>query len=354
MDKIYYYQKEVKLGDTIEVNGIKLTITQELIDNNFDKFIVKKEVPEYVECIRHSKKYKEYTVGKIYPVEKGRVRTDNGYLGQNKLPSDLKNHYNNTDFKPSTKEAFTRQEFLKEANNKYSVGDKVINVVDFHSSWVIKGKLMWYNNRIVDSSNYCTIYDNYSCKWATIIDPLFTTSDGVKIYPNEGCWGVYIKEFPIGKYETNHIYSGIGVKKKPDPAWFKTFSTMDAAIDYIKTLNLKTLEGYENELLKTPKDINLRDYTHSAWTENHFAWLKDTFPKLYYTHILQLIADNLNEGWKPDFNDNNIKYSIQKYAKKVEIYSGIYTERGTAYFKSKRLAQKAIEIMGDKIHLIFD
>jgi len=42
---------EVKLGDTIDVSGINVTITEDLISNNPNMFETKEEFPDYVECI---------------------------------------------------------------------------------------------------------------------------------------------------------------------------------------------------------------------------------------------------------------------------------------------------------------
>lgn len=67
------------------------------------------KTPEYAECTRSQND--EYTVGKIYKVEKGRkIKTNGGYLGMQPLPNNLLNHYNNADFKPSTKEAYDLQQ----------------------------------------------------------------------------------------------------------------------------------------------------------------------------------------------------------------------------------------------------
>ena len=81
-----------------------------LPDNHPDK-IIKQEtniIPKYVECIK-SNNNNEFTVGKIYSIKDGRLTTNYNYHCESNLHPNLKNYYNNYDFKPSTKEAYEAQ-----------------------------------------------------------------------------------------------------------------------------------------------------------------------------------------------------------------------------------------------------
>jgi len=50
---IYLNELEVNLGDSIEIGGMIVIVTQELIDSNPNKFKITEKIPEYVKCIKH-------------------------------------------------------------------------------------------------------------------------------------------------------------------------------------------------------------------------------------------------------------------------------------------------------------
>ena len=124
----------------------------------------------------------------------------------------------------------------------------------------------------------------------------------------------------------------------------KYFYHKENALAYIKKHKEKTLGDYENMLLRTNIDsINAREV---CW---FYHTLKGKEPKLYYTKILQLIADDLNDGWVADFNDvNQYKYSLREVGGGLAIFN-----LGIAYFKSKELVEKARDILGDKVKFLF-
>ena len=75
------------------------------------------------------------------------------------------------------------------------------------------------------------------------------------------------------------------------------------------------------------------------------AKIINEYLKLYH------IAKYLNDGWEPDWSDNQVlKYSIfyDNASKSYGIDYGICCTKGTfnIYFKSKELAEKAIKYMG--------
>lgn len=74
---------------------------------------------------------------------------------------------------------------------------------------------------------------------------------------------------------------------------------------------------------------------------------------------LQCVADYLNEGWKPDWNDKEEKWHIEWLGNgknKLEVdLSYTYSTCGEVVFKTQELAEKAIKICGeDMIRDIFD
>lgn len=66
--------------------------------------------------------------------------------------------------------------------------------------------------------------------------------------------------------------------------------------------------------------------------------------------IVKLIktAYYLNEGWKPDWtNEIEAKYSFYLSYKKIDIDCSFLSSSSICYFKSRELAEKAIEILGE-------
>lgn len=100
--------------------------------------------------------------------------------------------------------------------------------------------------------------------------------------------------------------------------------------------------------------FNYSSYSHENYTATHYKWLKDTNPKLYWTKILQLIADDLNGGWEPDW-EREFKYYIAysyKSCKYCAFAATNYKAMGI-YFKDRILTDRIIELMGDKLDYIF-
>lgn len=70
--------------------------------------------------------------------------------------------------------------------------------------------------------------------------------------------------------------------------------------------------------------------------------------KILYVNKLQNIANYLNDGWKPDFDNNSLKFYIV-YSHDIKlyiIYDSYSINSGNVYFKTGELAKKAINIMG--------
>jgi hypothetical protein len=340
-------KSEVSLGQVIDFKGLKITLTQQIIDDNPEMFEVKEEFPEYVECINGSSFTRDYwyNTGIIYPVTKSEdnscrnIRDENGdHLWDIDGATGLWKDF----FKPSTREAFDRQELLKEAKKRYPVGTRVISALSDDHIWNIIGELKWFENKafyhnIVDATNASV----YSCgKWAEIVEPIFVAEDGVGIYKGDELYYVNVKDLLTNYwYWANH-------PKVTNFTDYKYFSTNTAAEKWIEENKPeKTLEDYENELLKkSGSQMILGCYLFDKEFYNH---LKTREPKLYWSKILQLIADDLNGG-----ENTNRNYIMRKNGEYVAVgYSeAIIT---TLMFCNKEMARKAIKLMGDKLDYIF-
>lgn len=67
---------------------------------------------------------------------------------------------------------------------------------------------------------------------------------------------------------------------------------------------------------------------------------------------LQCVADYLNEGWKPNWNNSEDKWHIEWYGNKNKLevmWSCTYSTNGQVVFKTKELSQRAIEICGEDL-----
>ena len=88
------------------------------------------------------------------------------------------------------------------------------------------------------------------------------------------------------------------------------------------------------------------DYNVFETKEECEVWAK----RINAMHKLRLIANHLNEGWKPDWkNSDQAKYRIRCNTYKNEGYkagSNTVTVEGMIYFKDEESVNKAIELMG--------
>jgi len=240
-------------------------------------------------------------------------------------------------------------------------------------------------------------------------EPVFITEDGVKMYKGDLYWYVLDINHPVfpGKIDS-HILDHSNPNKPR--LGIKQFSTKEKAEEYRNNLLLeeakrrypkgtkvkssildckfvvedsyiiyddgdvscKSKNGLDHFLLKDNKwaeiikDKTLKDYENSfllssnttyncvksvGIDEKHFYdILRIHEPKLYWIKVLQAIANDLNEDWIPK-ETNEKHYIVVDLGIKVRVNSSFLN--GCAYFKSKELAQKAIDIMGDKLDYIF-
>ena len=84
---------------------------------------------------------------------------------------------------------------------------------------------------------------------------------------------------------------------------------------------------------------------HSSISTSH-----KQLEQLLALNKLMNVAKYLNGGWEPDFTDNQYNFYISYCfdVKKLNVWFKQHTNDGCVYFKSKELALKAIEILGEE------
>lgn len=131
------------------------------------------EVPEYVEAIRYNCPGSQFTCGKIYKVH-GFKPSGNYWLTSDN--GNENNGWHKDNLKPSTKEAFTRQELLQEAQNRgYKRGVKVKSSYFNNAEFIIRNGVFYYESvgglpSLIDNNDCNGNYIYYQGKWSEIID----------------------------------------------------------------------------------------------------------------------------------------------------------------------------------------
>lgn len=120
-----------------------------------------------------------------------------------------------------------------------------------------------------------------------------------------------------------------------------------------------TYEDIQNMLYETKKRKYAICYAEYGdrlfdWKPNYLDGLDDCVTK---NQVLKLLAINklmnvakyLNEGWVPNWGNENDKYFIyySPYGRTLSIDHTTCYNQGLVYFKSEELAKRAIEILGE-------
>jgi hypothetical protein len=159
------------------------------------------------------------------------------------------------------------------------------------------------------------------------IKPLFITEDGVKVFKS-GCTRTFLKSTD-GR---------------------KAFSTKEAAEKWVKDNKVKSFRDYEKEFLRNKYGLSETCVNNSEG----YAWLIKHHPKQYYSIIGQHIANELNGGWKPDWNDSvQTKYGVHFKGNKYKTFNTYSVRDNNIHFKSYKLVEQFIEIMGDKLNYLY-
>ena len=295
MKKYYYYKTPVNLGDVIDYNGWKIVLTEAIINANPNLFVVE-EVKEILFTTEDGVDYylnqdkKEYW---LIDSEDNILREINNYSSRHQLDANVTLRF-------STRQA--AEECVKLQKEKKE-REELLNEAKRKYPIGTKAKCLIGDKR--------TFISKGGWKWRT---------------------GTIAVETEVGYYS---VYM--------DGKW----------AEIVKD---KTLEDYENILLNIKGVFSRFAGGCPYYYSDFYQKLKIVEPKLYYTKVLQLIADDLNGDWKPDFeNEGQSKYIIYIVnSKDIIINTTWRTNRGNSHFESKELAQKAVEIMGDKLNLIFE
>lgn len=142
MRRITHRGREVKVGDKIPIDGIRINgvplitpikldnsviLTQRLVELNPNLFEVM-EIPDYFECI-NARENGGFTLGKIYKLKNYKEYPRKLYVTTDSLDTvgvfswtEDYVHKGHNCFKPSTKRAFEKQEMLAKAIKDYPVG----------------------------------------------------------------------------------------------------------------------------------------------------------------------------------------------------------------------------------------
>lgn len=346
MEKVYYKGLEIKKGFEFNYHGLKTVVTQELIDNNPELFKVVDETQHYFKCLSKRKGSSDWTVGRIYKIEKTPDYPKKIVLMSNTekritIPLVYNGVYvvdEGISFIVSDKKEFDKQELLDEARRYYPVGT-VCKTISGSKTFTVESELVYSETgSIICPIGGLAVYSKspYVEKWAEKLPLKFTTEDNVDIYGD-------MKTYAVGedlKLFESDTYDGYSSDHK-------YFYHKENALAYIKDNTQKTLEDYENILFDNMSTFTFapeRAY-FSVW-----GWIKDEEPKLYYTKILQLIADDLNDI-RHIHERGQASFHINK-AGGVNVHMG--ADEGAVYFKSKKLAEKAREILGDKINYLYN
>lgn len=357
MKRIFIKTKqEVNIGDVVDIDGIKISISKEFIDLNPDMFKMIEDIPEYVKVLHTGSdytthlravefgctnfdRYQNTVIGKIYKVLKKININGNapGYIleynGKHYIKG-IKTYDEIICIENSTKEEFDRQELLEKAKRDYPIGTRAKSA-DTHSIGVLKNisyiddygcVSCTCDTLTIPKTNVITIYSNELDKWAEILKPILKTEDDIDIYEGDT---IYLADsFQVIDIKVSNNTS-------PTDPKGKLFANKDKANEYHKSIKVMTLCDYENLLM-------------SQYINNNYSWFKIYEPKLYWTKILLMIADELNEG----LNDNyEINYDIDSGNFDCSIGDVLYS---AVQFDSENSAKKAISIMGDELKFIFE
>ena len=339
---IYKEQVEVFLGDTIQTNNMMVEVTGKLIKLNPDLFKVVSKTyttDDGIE-IMTPKITKVYVVGK----DDLELREPNTYTGEAK--KYLKYFYFRNNALAYIKECKEkkeqeRQELLAEAKRKYPIGTKFKSINSLGNIHTIEDNcLQWstyYPNYITCGPKGIIIYTKDEDKWAEVLPLKFTTEDDVDIYGDMKTYAVAKGDLDIDNPE---IYGG-------NSASFKYFYHKENALAYIEKLKEKTLQDYESILIEINSSLT---FSPTGAYISVYGWLRDNEPKLYYTKILQLIADDLNDA-RYIHERGQSSFHINKEGR-ATLHMG--DDEGCVYFKSRDLAEKARDILGDKVKYLFN
>ena len=129
----------------------------------------------------------------------------------------------------------------------------------------------------------------------------------------------------------------------------------------IKILVTQTLINDNPDIFIEMKSLSLKDYESKLTggyneavckgihSNSVYIYLRYVQPKLFYAHILQLIASDLNGDWKPKIGE--VGFFIYFDGEDYIVKSHNSVKYAMVYFKSSKAAKRAIEILGEKLDI---
>ena len=328
MKKIIYINKEVQIGDMVAYNGVTIEVTDKSVEANPSIF---KVVDKSLELLDKAKR--DYPVGTMFNSKYGaqKVLGDNPFVGIG-IEGIIQV---NTDRFPGGGTIYTPEDgWCEILPLKFTTEDGVdiygdmetylVNPNDDSATIDFSCHALWSGD--IERKSYKYFYHKENAlAYIEKNKVRFITEDGIKIYKRMPTYKIPKKALVLNKYSLDFW---LGNNEN-----YKYFFHKENALAYIEKHKEKTLEDYENSL------------SLSVWN-----WFKPHELKLYYTKILQLIADDLNDG-RYIHERGQASYHINK-ERRVTLHMG--DDEGAVYFKSKELAEKARDIMGSKLEYLFN
>lgn len=136
----------------------------------------------------------------------------------------------------------------------------------------------------------------------------------------------------------------------------KEKSTLDNLV-FIEKINYNYISeklfygkhGYYCDSCGNIRSIDVVDYGCQKYPSNCTS--EKQAKKLLAINMLLNVAKYLNDGWQPNWNDENEKkYTItfDRHNKSIITNWCVTANKCIVYFKTEELAQKAIDILGEK------
>lgn len=323
MEKQIYFKKQpVKMGERVTVNDVTLEVNDQNIENNPGLFEVEKIITRF-----NSGDWITTLTGAVGVFKKA-CADGVHWINVFGVTFCANEHEMRHATKEEILEAF-KKHYPKGVRFKHPTTGGTHEATGEYHVWPLKV------NSIANKKSGLVFTNG---KFAEIVHPLFTTEDGVDIYSEiyTKLWYVPRKNNP--RYWPDNCYEyprETDSYTKNSEEYFAFFSTREAAEAYIAKHKEKTLENYIHEAIDEAPAI--------------MAKLRNRYPKLFYMHVLQKIADDLNGDWE---HRHGLELCFV-IGKKGRIKQIRYPSIHDIIFKSFDISQKAIEIMGDKLDYIY-
>jgi hypothetical protein len=248
---IIYKNKPVSIGDKINHQGLNTVLTEKIVEENPELFII---FPEYAQA---KQRCSGAVIGEIYECFFYESRLPYPFRFKTSLLPEKSNGFTAISdflrrFEPATKKDFEKQELLAEAKRRYKAGDRVSHA-NIYNDNCLSHTLTNLDIKYADIGNYHGIYINeynvYNGRlgdnWAEIIEPLFITDDGVKLYSEEDiiyqCPALNNDYYPI-----DQEHDTCAISANPATEHWMNFSTPEARDNWIKQNTICKAEDGKN------------------------------------------------------------------------------------------------------------